>query len=292
MKNKIKVTTIKVETPKKFQFNGLFFGEPKAKNIYIYLHGLSGSSFSHVELFEKIVTKDAAVLAFNNRGSGLVGWIRQLDAREHRGFKKTLAGMAHEVFIDCVDDIDGAIQLALKMGGRNIYLLGHSTGCQKSIYYLARKSHPNVKGAILLAPLSDFADVYAFGDKKAYNREVVCARKMVASGREHDLMPKTVTARVIDAQRFLSLYTPESLEEIFSYALNTKPKLLQKVKQPLLVVLAEKDEYMERSIETLADWFDKSLEKQNHQIEIIKAARHDFGNNLDDTARVINAWVK
>lgn len=292
MKHDINVKPVTIVTPKKFLLDGLIFGKPRAKNIYIYLHGLTGTAFYHINLFEKLVNKDSAVLAFNNRGSGLVVKIYQQDFSEPKGYKSILAGMAHEVFTDCVDDIEGAIKLALESGGKNIYLLGHSTGCQKSIYYLAKKIKARVKGVILLAPLSDYADMYKNTDKRLYSKAVKVARKMVSLGKGHDLMPAKVWSGVIDAQRFLSLYTPESVEEIFSYALGVRPKLLQKVKQPILVVLAEKDEYMERSVESLAGWFDKSLEKQNHRIEIINKARHDFSNNIEDTAKVINNWVK
>jgi alpha-beta hydrolase superfamily lysophospholipase len=289
IKKDMKVKPVTIITPKKFLLDGLIFGNPKSKNIYIYLHGLTGNVFNHINLFEGLVKKDYAVLAFNNRGSGLVNKIYQINPNAH---KSIIAGMAHEVFTDCVDDIEGAIKLAVEMGGKNIYLLGHSTGCQKSIYYLAKNNNPKVKGAILLAPLSDYADTYKNTDKKVYDKAVAVAKKMLTEGREHHLMPSNAWPDVIDAQRFLSLYTPESEEEIFSYASNRKPKLMQKVYQPILVVLAEKDEYMERPVEDLASWFGISLSKQEHEIEIIKTARHDFSNNIDDTAKVINKWVK
>jgi alpha-beta hydrolase superfamily lysophospholipase len=291
MKN-IKTTAIKIITPKKFMFNGLYFGEPGAKNILVYLHGLSGTMFSHIELFRKIVSKDTAVLSFSNRGSGLVSWVRQLDRTAPRGFRKVLAGMAHEVFTDCVDDIEGAIKTAKELGCKNIYLLGHSTGCQKSVYYLAKKPQAKVKGAILMAPTSDFADIIANTEKKIYNRAVAYARKMCAEGRAHDLLPKNIWPEMVDAQRFLSLFTPESSEEIFTYASDQKPRLMQRVKRPLLAVLAEQDEYMERPIESLAGWFSDSLKKQAHSLAVIKGARHDFGNNLDDTAKAISNWIK
>jgi len=199
-------------------------------------------------------------------------------------------GMAHEVFTDCIDDIDGAINCASSFGAKNIYLVGHSTGCQKSVYYLAKKRSSLVKGAILLAPMSDFADVYTFVDKKIYNKALACAKKMLANGKSHELMPKNIWPYVLDAQRFLSLHTPNSVEEIFSYATDREPKLLKKVQAPLLVVLAGDDEHKDRPMEQISDWFKKNCSKQNCEIKTIAGSQHKFEGHIDELVSLIKGW--
>lgn len=282
---------ITIQTPKKYLLNGIFLGSEKAKNVYIYIHGLGGSVFSQVKLFGKMVDKDNAVLAFNNRGCGIVTRVKKLDTKAPKGYSSHIIGMAHEEFTDCVDDLEGAVQFVQKLGAKNIFLIGHSTGCQKSVYYLSQKPKAPVKGVILLAPMSDFADVFNFTDKKVYNRAVAFAQKMVKEGRGHELMPKSIWPYVVDAQRFLSLHTPDSIEEIFSYATSREPKLLKKVKQPILVVLAEEDEFKDRPMTEIADWFEENLKKQKHQIDVIINGSHYFLAHVEQLQKIIKTWA-
>ena len=282
---------IKIETPKKFILNGILIGSEKAGNIFIYLHGLGGNLFRQVELAKKIVDKNNSVLVFNNRGNGVISKVYQFD-KKNKKYESHRIGMAHEVFTDCVDDIEGVIQYVKTLGNKKIFLMGHSTGCQKSIYYLAKKQKSTVKGVLLLAPMSDFADTFAFTDRKIYNRAVSFANKLIEKGRPHDLLPEKIWPYTIDAQRFISLFTADSIEEIFSYASNKKPKLLKSVKLPKLIVLAENDEYKDREILEIADWFKESLEGNDAEINIIKNAPHNFQGNIDELSVTIKSWIK
>lgn len=283
---------VKIQTPRKFLLNGILLGDPNAENITIFIHGLDGDLFSQIELIEKIISKKNSVLVFNNRGSAVVSSVSQISAKERKGYKSHTIGMAHEVFTDCVDDIEGAIKCAKGFGAKKIFLMGHSTGCQKSVYYLSKKQGDIIKGVMLLAPMSDFADTFAFTDRKTYNMAVSFARKMVENGKGHDLMPERIWPNTIDAQRFISLFTPDSVEEIFSYASNRDPKLLKKIKQPVLVVLAENDEYKDRDISLIADWFSDNMKKDNTEISIIKKAPHKFQDHVDELSKVVKNWLK
>src|ERR1700722_3607606 len=144
---------VQITTPKKYVLNGLWFGPKKPKRVVIWVHGLGSSMFSKLNLIRAIVDPHTAVLAFNNRGFERVAQIRRTaDSKS----KRLLAGAAHERFVDCVDDIQGAVNFVRKRKVKSIYLAGHSTGCQKSIYWASKKGK-NVKGIILLAPVSDYA---------------------------------------------------------------------------------------------------------------------------------------
>ena len=72
---------IKIETLKKFILNGIFFGSKKAKNVFIFVHGLGGSLFGHVNLAEKLVDKNNSILLFNNRGNGVISKTYQFDKK-------------------------------------------------------------------------------------------------------------------------------------------------------------------------------------------------------------------
>ncbi|MDO8260191.1 MAG: hypothetical protein Q7T50_01680, partial [Candidatus Magasanikbacteria bacterium] len=110
---------IKILTPKKLLLNGIIFGPEKPTNIYIFVHGLAGNIFGHLELYENLVNKDSAVLSFNNRGSGIVSGFKKLKTKGKKGYEYLTAGMAQEKFTDSYDDIEGAVQEARKTGAKN-----------------------------------------------------------------------------------------------------------------------------------------------------------------------------
>lgn len=283
---------VKIQTPKKFLLDGLLLNQNNKNAFYIFVHGLGGNLFSQIELLQKIAGTKNSVLTFNNRGNGIISKIKQIDTKDKRGYKTHNIGMAHEVFEDSVDDIEGAVNYVSKLGAKNIVLIGHSTGCQKSIYYLSKKNNPLIKGVVLLAPMSDFADTFAFTDKKVYQKAVAYAKNKISQDNPHDLLPSNIWAQTIDAQRFLSLYTADSQEELFTYASGKKPTTLKRVKKPILVVLAGNDEYKDRPISDIAKWFEQVLFKHDKKIDTIDNAPHNFNEYTEDVAKKIINWSR
>ncbi len=120
---------VEIVTPKRYLLNGLWFGPKKPKRVIIWIHGLGSSAFTKLYIVDKLVDKNTVVITFNNRGHDKVSSTSSSGRGKHlRG------GAAHEVFTDCVDDIEGAIRFAKRAGARSIVLAGHSTGGQKSAY--------------------------------------------------------------------------------------------------------------------------------------------------------------
>ncbi|MDO8521975.1 MAG: alpha/beta fold hydrolase [bacterium] len=281
--------TIEIVTPKRVLLNGLWFGPKKARNVFIIVHGLASSIFSRVplELPAFIINRDTAVLSFNNRGHDIV-------SKARRNKRAIVAGGAHEVFTDCVDDIRGAVNFARRTGAKNIYLVGHSTGCQKSVYYASKlRKRPLVVGLILLAPVSDYAAAKKDDKNGQLAKAVKFARTMIKAGKKHELMPKTLdkTPFINDAQRFLSLYTPDSPETIFSYEQPKKnPRTLQSVMLPMFVVWAEKDEYADRPARKITEWFERNT-GANLETLIVPSATHSFRGKEIQVASAIKKWI-
>lgn len=278
---------VQFETPKGVLLHGLWFGPKKPKRTIVLVHGLTSSAFS-VDRVHGLVDKETAVLSFNNRGYGVVNQVKQV-----KGIKTTyiLAGSAHELFTDCVDDIEGALSFARAQGVRQLYLAGHSTGCQKSVYFASRGNTRNLKGIILLAPISDYASQKWMDRNGALKKGVALARRLVRAGRPHELMPKELSGVFpCDARRFLSLYTPESVEEVFPYAHARTPKALRSITTPILLVLAGKDEYSDRSATKIAEWF--SNHTQTLRIDIIPDSNHFFKKKEKQLTKVMRRFLE
>jgi alpha-beta hydrolase superfamily lysophospholipase len=276
---------VDIKTPKNFILNGLWFGPQKPKKAIVLVHGMFSSAFSMGHVIDALIDNETAVLAFNNRGHDTVTDVKQIvgiDRKYHR------AGTAHEVFTDCIDDIDGALRVVRATGVKDIYLMGHSTGCQKIVYWTSKKGK-GVKGLILLGALSDYA-----GDRKKpqLRTAVAQAKRMVKAGKGNELLPPGMWWHYADAQRLLSLYTPDSIEEIFSYSqTEKKPKIYQSVKLPLIALFAGADEYSERPADKLVEWFRKNSNSSRFHGEVVDNVGHSFKEGEFQVAKAVRQWI-
>ena len=271
---------VEIQTPKKVLLNGLWFGPysakaskgkpKKPKRCVVWVHGLGSSVFSKHGIVEELADEKTAVLMFNNRGHDKVASVRKVGGRYMK------AGAVHERFTDCTDDIQGAINFARRRGVKQIFLAGHSTGCQKSVYW-ARKKGRGVKGIILLGPMSDYDGTRISYSRKKLARALALARSYVRKGKGNELLPSSVWGWpwLADAQRFISLYQGKGAEEIFTYW-NTvqKPHTLASVRIPILVLLAEKEEFTRMPAKKIAVWFERYMRKG--RVAIIPHVRHSF----------------
>jgi alpha-beta hydrolase superfamily lysophospholipase len=276
------------ETPKHVSLNGLWFGPVNARRAIVWVHGLGSSVFSKHALFKELIDRETAVFVWNTRGHDVISKIRA------KGKRRVLGGSAHEVFTECVDDIDGAIRFAKRQGAKEIFLAGHSTGCQKSAYWAHKRKGKGVKGIILLAPVSDYAgEMHLHGGKKIV-RAAKAARALVAAKKPHALLSAHLWHETLDAQRFLSLYTPDSIEEIFSYAQPAKrPRVLQSAAaKPVLVLWAERDEFADRPAAEAAAWFQQTLSGKRHEVRIVAGAGHGFGESEEEVGDAMLAFMK
>ncbi len=287
---------VQITTPKRFILNGLWFGPKRAKTVFIFTHGLAGSMFGEAEkkLAKPLVGPDTAVLLFNNRGHDIISKAYGEAPRTRKGYKRILAGSAHEVFTDCVDDLEGVVDFVEKAGAKRIALVGHSTGCQKSIYWASKKgtAHPKVKAVVLLAPVSDRAAyLKELGLQKLSKAESV-ARSLVRAKKSDSLLPREIWPGEADAQRVLSLISNDSEEEIFLYAQpNRMPRTLRKVHIPTLVFWAERDEYAYGPANEIARWFEKSL-KCDHKVVIVPNVGHSFKGGETLVAKEMKQFMR
>jgi alpha-beta hydrolase superfamily lysophospholipase len=280
---------IEIVTPKKVVLNGLLFNPKKTKSVFIFVHGLAGSAFSMGRLSDALVVSGAAVLTFNNRGFEQVATVKR---RKGKDTEYVTAGTAHEVFVDCIDDIQGAVNFARRAGFKNVYIVGHSTGCQKAVYW-ASSGGRGAQGLVLLGPLSDYSGALKTIGKKMLAKGVAIAKKMVTSGNSHELMPSTMREWFeCDAQRFLSLYTPDTAEDIFTYAFPEKrPRTLARVKLPVLVLLAGADEYGDKPPRHIEAWFAEHL-KVGDKIVIVPRVKHGFRGGEKIVVREMRRFMR
>lgn len=263
------VHLVRIMTPKGAVLYGYWVGALRPKRAVVWVHGLGSSMFSKYKIAKMLAKNGTAVLMFNNRGHDKVASLQV------KG-KYVRAGAVHEKFTDCIDDIEGAINFARKQGRPEIFLAGHSTGCQKSMYWASKKGR-GVKGVIILAPMSDFAAERSAQGEKTLKRAEKLAKELVRKGKEHAILPEDVWRWpwIADAQRFLSLYTGKSAEELYTYwDERIVPRALRSIKLPVLVLLAEKEEFSDIPAKKIAAWFEKHLRKGS--VVVVPKVAHSF----------------
>jgi len=196
--------------------------EPRRKTLLIFVHGMHGRFYGSRMKDEILGLADrgpADALSFNNRGSG--------------------QDVETERFSDCRADLDAALAFGRRRGYRRFFLAGHSTGCQKCLYYADRARRPDVRGLILLAPCDDYAIVRRdLGEK--YAARVRAARARVAAGKGGDRMPPD--CRTFGAQRFLSVADRTKTEAaLFDY--DGPMRAWRRMPIPVLVLFGAREEY-------------------------------------------------
>lgn len=279
------VHLVRIMTPKGAMLYGYWVGAVRPERVVVWVHGLGSSMFSKYKIAKMLAKNKTAVLMFNNRGHDKVASLPV-------GKKYVRAGAAHEVFTDSADDIQGAIDFARRQGRPQIFLAGHSTGCQKSIYWASKKGK-GVKGIIILGPMSDFAAERVAQGEKTLKRAEKVARELVRKGKKHEMLSEDVWKWpwVADAQRYVSLYTGKSAEEIFTYWDESKnPRTLKSVKVPILVLLAEKEEFSDIPAKKIAAWFDTHIRKG--KAIVIPQVGHSFKGGESEVVRVIRQFMR
>ena len=171
---------VSFKTKDKLVLDG-FYIPKKSKKGAIFIHGLTSRVRLTVlvdALINSVPKLDYHFLSFNNRGFGVINYFKP----DKKKARQRYIGGALERFEDCRLDLQAAVNFLKKQGCRRIILIGHSTGTQKSAYYLTKRPDRAVKGVVLLAPANDTeGDIAEIGRKK-FQVKFNKAKQMVKKG--------------------------------------------------------------------------------------------------------------
>lgn len=289
--NKIKGELVAYKTSDGLELHGfLIKSRSNPKKIVVHIHGLTGNFFRKA-LPHKIAQHCLSVgydfLIVNTRGHGTISWINGAKLGKRKNVE---IGTALERFEDCVQDLKGVIDFLASTGYKKIILQGHSTGCQKSIYYIYKTQDKRVSAIVLLAPADDYnANIKILGRK--WKKAVNFAKKIVQK-TPNKLMPLNLTNNeYLSAQRFLSLNDLSRVESrIFNYGSNLKE--FGALKLPILAIFGSKDESRTKPVKLYLKKLAAVTASRNFVTAEIKHANHSFKNYEAKTARVVVNWLK
>ena len=291
----MKTEFVRFFTDDNVELQGLYFApsSARARAGVVHVHGLAGTFYENRfvdHVAKALVDRGYAFLTFNNRGHD---YACDLLKKEDEGWTYVDGGGAYEVFVDCVHDIDAALQVMQDQGVDRVCLLGHSSGANKVVFYQSRRKHEHVQGVILLSP-NDDVGLHRHAVGEDFEELLQTARGMVAEGRGDHLMPEgSFFAYPISADTYLAFFGPESKRDTFPFR-NPQAEFeeLAAIACPLLILFGNVNEYVLQDLdETVALMERKAKASSRVDTGIIDGAPHSYLGREQELSRVIGSWL-
>ncbi len=287
---------------------GLLFenDQLKTKKIAIWLHGMGDNGvFYRPKLINQLANQlnlnQISFLAFNNRGAHNQKYLKFQDNQQthFRG------GWTNELIIDCLKDIDGAINFAQQQGYQTIYLIGHSTGANKAVlYHYKKQTKDPIRAYILLGASDDVGCNYLNLQDKFLN-DLKLAKRMISLDKPFKKMPKYSGCYPMSAQSCFDMLNPDGNYNIFPYyEANFKRLGRKKIFQELnsldrnfLMIFGQLDEFSIpfNGPENIFQLITKNLASTTKKFlnyEIINQADHSFNGHEIELSKRITTWIK
>lgn len=254
----------------------------KTDKILIETHGMSSNCFKNREkiIAENLEKIKIDTICFNNRGNGIVNFIKNKNGR------RELGGTAFENIEDSYFDILGAIKYAISLGYKNIYLQGHSLGSTKVLYtYLRMKKEKNInlkniKGIILLS----FVDVSAVINNFTTKRMIEYAENKEKENKELELMPYNSFLCPISVKNYLKYIKMKDIMDPI--------ELLNEVDIPIFMRWGNIRELVEQSAEEHSKLIDKKIKNKFKDIDFIDGANHSYEGKEYILAEEISKFIE
>ena len=271
----------------------------KTKNqtnkILISVHGMATNFIKERDekIAENINELNIDLLAFNNRGHDLVNYIKK-DSKENT----ELSGTSYEEISECYKDIVGAINYAISQGYTEIYIMGHSLGCTKTIYTYNKLIEENkteilskIKGVILLS-LVDVPLALQVYLKEDFPVMVTYAKNMKREGLENQLMPEESFIHPISVKTFLR-YAIDNKDIDFARFSDTNYsyKEINNIKVPLFMRWGNNKELIIQKADELCENLKSKIKNSNLDIGYIDGANHSYQGKEEILANEIKKFL-
>jgi pimeloyl-ACP methyl ester carboxylesterase len=260
----------------------------------IHVHGLAGNFYENRfvdSVAAAVAARDLCFLTINTRGRD---YLSDFICEKPDGTKTySQIGGIHEVFEDCLADIDAWVGFLRAGGTRRIVLQGHSHGALKVAYYLFRRPDPGIAGLILLSPSDDFGCQRArIGER--FDEALQVARRMVGGGKGRDLMPEAYFHYPVSANTYLDIFDEGSKLRMFNLSRTDSRefKELGSIGLPVLALVGSVDEAF---LDTPAAYLEQMRAEMKATPDfsgyVIEGAPHNYLDFEEDVAERIGAWL-
>ncbi|MDO8460537.1 MAG: DUF1749 domain-containing protein [Nanoarchaeota archaeon] len=283
---------VKTLTEDKLILQGLI-AEPNKKSdtAILHIHGMAGNFWENSfikTMIEEYPKNGYTFLTVETRGSELMRWFNTEDE------KQVLLGNAHEIFEDCIYDIDAWINFLKYKGYKKIHLQGHSLGCSKIAYFKILNNDKTIKSLILISP-SDMLGL-ALNEKglPKHNKLLSEAQTAIKKGEKDKLLDFFWDFALLSAKTYVNFFDKNAKTAIFNYY---KPSLgfktLEKINIPMLSIFGTNDDGIVTDPYESNNLIEKkAINCPKFTGQVIKGAQHDYEGFEKDVVNIVLAFLR
>ena len=273
----------------------IYKGEKETKKILISIHGMATNCIKKRDekIAQELKNQHIDLLTFNNRGHDIINYIKK-----ENSIKPELCGTAFEEITECYEDILGAINYCLTQNYNEIYLMGHSLGSTKAIYFYNRlinekKTILSKIKAIILLSLVDIPLAIKVYLKDNFQNMITYAKKMKKENMENVLMPEDSFIHPISVKTFLR-YSIDNDDINFSRFSDKEYnfKEINNIQVPLFMRWGNDKELIIDEAEKLCSNMKEKINNLNLDIGYIDGADHSYNGKEEILAKEISKFLK
>ena len=263
------------------------------EEIIISVHGQASKCTNGREReFSKTFAESGIpYFCFNNRGSEIYTRLKRKVGGRKKSFKY---GAMFEKISEAPLDILGAIKFLKKFGFKKFYLLGHSLGCTKILYFynqLVKLNSPllkQIKAVILLSPVDIQGYYYAKNPKQA-KKSFSLAKKFIKEGKEEELVDSDSGFKIA-AKSFVQYFEQEF--NVISYNKESNFKYFNQIACPLFIKFGSVNEMIVDSPEKTVELIKEKVANKNLDVGFILGADHSYSEKEKVLAKQILKFIE
>lgn len=265
--------------------------QENTNSILIQVHGMTSNCFKNRDkmISSKVEELNIDTLCFNNRGSEIIKYCQKENG------EKVLQGTAYEDVEECFYDIVGAIQFAVNLGYKNIYLQGHSLGSTKIVYTynkMLKENNQYLKyiKAIILLSLVDIPDIINTFTPKKF---VDLANAKEKENKLDELMPMETSIHPFSVKTFLRyIKYYENINFVQYNNENYNYEELNNINVPLYMRWGTEQELIKQNVNYLVNTLKNKLNNKYFDIGYIDGANHSYYGKEDVLTDEICGFLK
>lgn len=263
-----------------------FFREsemPDASPTVLLVHGLSGNFYSSRLLnycSDRCVQAGWNSLNINTRGHDLLNTVSQRGGATH-------IGAVFERVADCVYDLAAWVDWIENRVNGPIWLIGHSLGAIKSLYWQAHQRDSRIdQMAVLSATRLNHENLLASPKGQRFEELISLAKQKVDNNRTDEILTVDFPFPTwMAAGAYYEKYGPDSRYDWFQF--------VDRVELPTLFVFGQRELDNHPAFEGLASLLDDRIANlPNITSTIVDNANHFYVGQLEPAWDVIERWFR
>ncbi|MCR4330204.1 MAG: alpha/beta hydrolase [Candidatus Roizmanbacteria bacterium] len=291
-----RINILHIWTEDNLRLQGVHYDSGSKNTCVLCIHGMSGNFIENYfasVLGDTLSNQNIGFVYGHNRGYNHINDIVKKEADGK--FKTVRIGAMYERFEESINDIDAWLNEVKRLGYKKVVLLGHSLGCNKTIYFYSKKQPKDIAGVVLASP-PDMVGLFEKTEYQPNHKELLSeAISNIKDGNPRKLVSGTVWDWYqLSSQTYFDLSETKGLVDNLP-VLRSPDKFeeLSQINVPILGIMGELDDIAIKTLEEDMDLIASKAEKcPSFTKEFIKGANHTYDQQEEAFAKVVTDWVK